>query len=71
MDRKNALPLEETALRFRKQQLEAMFYSEAVTAADVSLDGNLDVIAGPNIFLGPNFVARQEIFVPRTFSADS
>jgi hypothetical protein len=71
MDKKNAHPIEVTAPRFRKQQLEAMFYSEAVTAADVNRDGNMDVIAGPNIFLGPDFTSRQELFVPRTYSPTS
>ncbi len=71
MDRKKALPKEVTASRFRKQELEAMFYSEAVTAADVDLDGHLDVISGPNIFMGPDFSVRQEVYVPRVYSATS
>jgi hypothetical protein len=71
MDHKNAQPLEVTASRFKKQQLDAMFYSEAVTAADVNQDGNMDVIAGPNIFLGPDFLTRQELFVPKTYSSTS
>ena len=71
MNRKDAHPLEVTADRFQKQQLEAMFYSEAVTAADINLDGNMDVIAGPNIFLGPDFLTRQELFVPHAYSPTS
>ncbi|MEZ4699961.1 MAG: FG-GAP-like repeat-containing protein [Rhodothermales bacterium] len=71
MDVKNAQPVEVTSPRFRKQQLDAMFYSEAITAADVNLDGNMDVIAGPNIFMGPEFTTRHELFVPKTYSPTS
>ena len=71
MDVKNAHPIEVTSPRFRKQQLEAMFYSEAVTAADVNLDGHMDVIAGPNIFMGPDFTTRQELYIPQTYSPTS
>lgn len=68
MDAKRALPPEKTAPRFRKMELDAMFYSEAVTAADVDLDGNLDVVSGPNIFMGPDFTTRREIFVPHSYA---
>lgn len=71
MDRKHAQPVEVTADRFSKQQLEAMFYSEAITAADVNLDGYVDVISGPNIFMGPDFLTRQELFVPKTYAPTS
>jgi hypothetical protein len=64
-------PVEVTAPRFRKQQLDSLFYSEAVTAADVNRDGNMDVIAGPFIYLGPDFLTRREIFIPRAYIATS
>ncbi len=66
-DHKPALPEEVTAPRFEKQLLDAMFTAESVTAADFNLDGYMDVNAGPNIFLGPDFVTRQEIFTPREY----
>jgi hypothetical protein len=69
MDIRGADPREVTAPRFEKLQLEGMFYSEAVTAADVDLDGNLDVIAGPYVYLGPGFLTRREIYVPQVYSA--
>lgn len=71
MDKKRAQPVEITADRFEKKQLEAMFYSEAITAADVNLDGYTDVISGPNIFMGPDFLTRQELHVPKTYAPTS
>jgi len=68
-ERRGTQPIEVTAARFRKQQLDSMFYSEAVTAADVNRDGHLDVIAGPFVFMGPDFLTRREIFIPRVYEA--
>ena len=70
-DHKNALPPEITSPRFRKQQLESQFQAESVTAADFNLDGHLDINAGPNNFLGPDFLTRQEIYIPREYPPNS
>ena len=64
-------PVEVTAARFRKQQLESLFFSEAVTAADFNRDGQMDVAAGPFIYLGPDFLTRREIFIGSSYIATS
>ena len=68
---KDAQPVDVTSPRFQKRQLESLFYGEAITAADMNLDGHMDVIAGPFIFLGPDFLKRREIYLPQAFSAVS
>src|SRR5688500_19847097 len=37
-----------------------------ISAADVNRDGVLDVIAGPQYFLGPDYRASREIYVSRS-----
>jgi hypothetical protein len=68
---KDAQPVDVTSPRFQKRQLESVFYGEAVTAADVNLDGNMDVIAGPFVYLGPDFLKRREIYLPQPFNVAS
>jgi hypothetical protein len=67
LDEKAIQPTEVTSPGFEKRQLEALFYSEAITAADVNRDGHLDVIAGPFIHMGPDFITRRELFIPRAY----
>jgi hypothetical protein len=71
LDRMPAEPAEITSPRFRKQRLESIFFSEAITAADVDLDGNLDVVSGPFIYLGPDFRVKRQIFIPQAYSPTS
>jgi hypothetical protein len=68
---KSAEGTEHTSPGFRKQQLESMFYSESVTAADMDRDGNMDVVAGPWVYFGPDFARREEIFAPQMWAAMS
>jgi len=70
-EKRGTQPLEVTSPRFRKQQLESQFFSEAVTAADFNRDGNMDVAAGPFIYLGPDFLTRREIFIGPSYIATS
>ncbi|MEX0599907.1 MAG: VCBS repeat-containing protein, partial [Rhodothermales bacterium] len=39
----------------------------AFAAADVNQDGYMDVVSGPNVFMGPDFTTRQEIYVPEMY----
>lgn len=55
-------PLEESGENFRVQQLSDMYYSWGADAADFNQDGILDVVAGPYLYLGPDFVKRKEVF---------
>lgn len=40
---------------FTKQRLDTFFYAEGAAIADFNGDGRPDVVAGPKIFLGPEF----------------
>ena len=55
-------PKEETATRFRVQRISDMYYSWGADAGDYNQDGILDVIAGPYVYLGPDFTEHREIY---------
>lgn len=55
-------PLEKSSPRFRVQRISDMYYSWGADAADYNQDGFMDVVAGPNIFFGPDFTRHKEIF---------
>ncbi|WP_100611887.1 FG-GAP-like repeat-containing protein [Confluentibacter lentus] len=55
-------PLEMGSDRFKIQRISDMYYSWAVDAADYNKDGNMDVVAGPYLYYGPDFTKRSEIF---------
>ncbi|MEP6716587.1 MAG: FG-GAP-like repeat-containing protein [Terriglobia bacterium] len=65
------LPKEQTSIHFRKQQLDAYYYSWGVAAADFNHDGILDVAAGPYYYLGPDYTKRREVYAASTFSPSS
>lgn len=43
------------------KKLSPLFYSEGGTVADVDGDGAQDIIAGPRIYFGPDFVSTAEL----------
>lgn len=47
--------------RFKVERINDMYYSWACTTGDFNRDGHLDIIAGPNIYYGPDFTIRREI----------
>lgn len=58
---------------YRTLQLSDKFYAEGATVADLNRDGQLDVVAGPFWFAGPDFTQRHEYrpakeFDPRDYS---
>jgi hypothetical protein len=55
-------PIEKISERFKIQRISDMYYSWATDAADFNKDGNLDIVAGPYIYYGPDFTKRSEIF---------
>lgn len=71
LDVKDAQPIEATSPRYRKQQVESMFYSESVAAADMNRDGNIDILSGPMIYYGPDFTRRAEVWTPMIWHAIS
>ena len=59
-------PVEETSRQFRVQRLSDFYYSWGAGATDVNHDGVLDVISGPHVFYGPDYLKRREIFLQLT-----
>lgn len=57
---------EETSPAFRMQRLSDFYYAWGAGAADFNRDGRMDVVAGPHIFLGPDYMSRREIYLQLT-----
>jgi hypothetical protein len=68
---------EEVSKEFRKQRLSDFYYSWGSAAADFNHDGVLDVVSGPYIYYGPDYLKSREIWLaqasnPTTeFASDS
>jgi hypothetical protein len=54
---------EQTSPRFRLQRLDEFYYAWGAATGDFNNDGVLDIIAGPNYYLGPTYRTRGEIDV--------
>jgi hypothetical protein len=59
---KEALP-EKLSPNYRMTQLTPFYYSFASAAADFDRDGNMDVVSGPFIFMGPDFTRKREFYL--------
>ncbi|MFL6449429.1 MAG: FG-GAP-like repeat-containing protein [Bryobacteraceae bacterium] len=71
LNRHLGLPDEVTGKGFRRVQLTDRYYSEGITAGDFNHDGNMDIVAGPYYYPGPDFQTGVEIYAPRTYSIGS
>jgi hypothetical protein len=49
--------------RYRLQKLTDFYYAWGAGAADFDHDGVMDVVAGPHVFFGPDYMRRREIYV--------
>ena len=47
---------------FEKQELTPIYWSEGADFGDFNKDGHLDIVSGPNIFLGPDFNNMYEYY---------
>jgi hypothetical protein len=56
-------PAEKVSSNFRMQRLSDFYYSWGAGAADVDHDNVLDVVAGPHVFYGPDYIRRSEIYL--------
>jgi hypothetical protein len=54
---------ETLSANFRMMRLTPFYYSFASAAADYDRDGNLDIVSGPFIFLGPDFIRKREFYL--------
>jgi len=55
-------PKEKSSPRFNVQRISDMYYSWGADAADFNRDGQMDVVAGPYIYYGPDYTKHKEIF---------
>jgi Domain of Unknown Function (DUF1080)/FG-GAP-like repeat len=54
---------EELSANYRMLRLTPFYYSFASAAADFDRDGNMDIVSGPFIFLGPDFTKVREFYM--------
>jgi hypothetical protein len=54
---------EKLSPNFRMTQITPFYYSFASAAADFDRDGNMDVVSGPFIFMGPDFTKKREFYL--------
>ena len=52
---------------YKTLKLSDKFFSEGAHAADFNKDGNLDVVAGPYWYEGPDFTKKHELRSPKPF----
>ena len=57
---------EKISSNFRKQQLSDFYYSHASCAADFNRDGSLDIVSGPYIYYGPDYMKSREMYLGET-----
>jgi hypothetical protein len=56
---------EPTLLKFKRQRLTDVYFSEGANAGDLNRDGHADVVYGPYWFQGPDFKAKHELYPPK------
>jgi hypothetical protein len=54
---------EQVSANYRMLRLTPFYYSFASGAADFDRDGNMDIVSGPFIFLGPDFTKAREFYL--------
>jgi len=55
-------------ITWERKQLTDQFYAEGATFADLNKDGKTDVVAGPYVWLGPEFEKRIEFYPAKPFN---
>lgn len=62
---------EKTSPNFRVQRLSEFYYSYSAEIADFNRDGHMDIVAGPYVYLGPDFTVGRQFFGGITYNPTS
>jgi hypothetical protein len=65
------LPAEQVSQNFRMQRISDFYYSWSAAVADFNHDGVNDVVAGPNIYFGPDYTKFREIYLGSVVNAST
>jgi Domain of Unknown Function (DUF1080)/FG-GAP-like repeat len=55
-------PAETVSPHFSMQRLSDFYYSWGAGAADINHDGAMDVVSGPHVYYGPDYLTHSEIY---------
>lgn len=57
----------QAAIEFERFQLSNEFTCEGANFGDLDRDGDMDIVAGPYWYAGPDWKERRELYEPKTF----
>ena len=60
---RHVLSAEKISSRFRMQRINDFYLGWSAAVADINRDGVMDVISGPNYYLGPDYRVAREIYL--------
>ena len=61
-------PAEEVGKGFRMQRLSPFYYGWSAAAGDFNHDGKMDIVSGPFLYFGPDFLTSREIYPAETYN---
>jgi hypothetical protein len=64
-------PAEEVGSGFRMQRLSPFYYGWSAAAADFNHDGKMDIVSGPFIYFGPDYLTSREIYPAEAYNAST
>jgi hypothetical protein len=62
---------EEVGSGFRMQRLSPFYYGWSAAAADFNRDGKMDIVSGPFIYFGPDYLTSREIYPAEAYNAST
>ena len=64
-------PAEQVGSGFRMQRLNPFYYGWSAAAADFNRDGKMDIVSGPFIYFGPDFLTGEEIYPAQAYNTST